>query len=95
MQRDVSEGKGLSQPLEKTGVFPALSLQMVAVGEETGRLDDMLIIVSDHFDRDVTNRVAQLMSLLGPVVLIVMGGITGFIVVAMLSAVFSVNEMAF
>jgi general secretion pathway protein F len=95
VQRDVSEGKGLAQPLERTGVFPALSLQMVAVGEETGRLDDMLIVVSDHYDRDVTNTVARLMSMLEPAMLLIMGLVTGFIVIAMLSAVFSVNEMNF
>jgi general secretion pathway protein F len=95
VQKDVSEGKGLAQPLERTGVFPALSLQMVAVGEETGRLDDMLIIVSDHYDRDVTNTVARLMSMLEPAMLLLMGLVTGFIVIAMLSAVFSVNEMSF
>jgi general secretion pathway protein F len=95
VQKDVREGKGLSQPLERTGVFPALSLQMVAVGEETGRLDDMLIIVSDHFDRDVTNLVSRLMSTLEPAMLLIMGMVTGFIVIAMLSAVFSVNEMTF
>jgi type II secretion system protein F len=95
VQKDVSEGKGLAQPLERTGVFPALSLQMVAVGEETGRLDDMLIIVSDHYDRDVTNAVARLMSMLEPAMLLLMGLVTGFIVIAMLSAVFSVNDMKF
>jgi general secretion pathway protein F len=95
VQKDVSEGKGLAQPLERTGVFPPLSLQMVAVGEETGRLDDMLIIVSDHYDRDVTNMVARLMSMLEPAMLLLMGLVTGFIVIAMLSAVFSVNQMQF
>jgi general secretion pathway protein F len=95
VQKDVSEGKGLAQPLERTGVFPPLSLQMVAVGEETGRLDDMLMIVSDHYDRDVTNAVARLMSMLEPAMLLLMGLVTGFIVIAMLSAVFSVNDMQF
>ena len=93
VQRDVSEGKGLAGPLERTGVFPALSLQMVAVGEETGRLDDMLIVVSDHYDRDVANLVARLMSMLEPAMLLIMGLVTGFIVIAMLSAVFGVNQM--
>ncbi|RMD83322.1 MAG: type II secretion system F family protein [Candidatus Dadabacteria bacterium] len=95
VQRDVSEGKGLAQPLERTGVFPALPLQMIAVGEETGRLDDMLLIVADHYDREVTNAVARLMSMVEPAMLLLMGLITGFIVIAMLSAVFSVNQVTF
>ena len=93
VQRDVSEGKGLSGPLEKTGVFPPLALQMVGVGEETGRLDEMLIVVSDHYDREVTNAVARVMTLIGPVVLIFMAAVIGVIVWAMMSAVFSVNQM--
>jgi type II secretory pathway component PulF len=81
--------------LERTGVFPALSLQMVSVGEETGRLDDMLLVVSEHYDRDVSNTLSRLMSMLEPGMLLFMGVIVAFIVVAMLSAVFSVNDMAF
>ncbi len=94
-QRDVSEGKGLSGPLERTGVFPALSLQMVAVGEDTGRLDDMLLIVAEHYDQDVSNLLRRLMNLLEPAMLLIMGLVAGFIVISMMSAVFSVNEMTF
>lgn len=93
VQREVSEGKGLTGPLEKAKVFPPLALQMVGVGEETGRLDDMLLVVSDHYDGEVSHAIARAMSLISPLVLVVMGVITGFIVWAMISAVFSVNEM--
>jgi len=93
VQRDVSEGKGLSGPLEKVKVFPPLALQMVGVGEETGRLDDMLLVVSDHYDAEVSHAVARAMALISPLVLVVMGVVTGFIVWAMISAVFSVNEV--
>jgi type II secretion system protein F len=93
--KDVSEGKGLAGPLERTGVFPQMALQMITVGEETGRLDDMLLVVAEHYDRDVGNAIARLMSMLGPLLLVVMGIATAFIVIAMLTAVFSVNEMAF
>lgn len=95
VERDVREGKGLAQPLERTTVFPPLALQMVAVGEETGRLDDMLLVVAEHCDRDVNNTVTRLMSLLEPAMLLIMGVVTGFIVIAMMSAVFSVNQMSF
>jgi general secretion pathway protein F len=95
VQKDVSEGKGLSGPLERTGVFPALSLQMVSVGEDTGRLDDMLLIVAEHYDQDVSNLLQRLMNMLEPAMLLIMGVVAGFIVISMLSAVFSVNEMTF
>jgi hypothetical protein len=55
----------------------------------------MLIVVAEHYDRDVGNAIARLMSMLGPLLLVVMGIATAFIVIAMLTAVFSVNEMAF
>lgn len=93
VQREVSEGKGLSGPLERAKVFPPLALQMVGVGEETGRLDDMLLVVSEHYDTEVSHAVARAMSLISPLVLVVMGVVTGFIVWAMISAVFSVNEV--
>ncbi len=95
VQQEVSEGKGLGGPLEKVGVFPPLAIQMVAVGEDTGRLDEMLLVVAEHYDREVTNTVNSLMSMVGPLILVVMGGIAGFIVIAMMSAVFSVNQMQF
>lgn len=93
VQRDVSEGKGLSGPLERSGVFPPLAIQMVGVGEETGRLDDMLLVVSEHYDTEVSHAIARAMGLISPLVLVVMGLITGFIVWAMISAVFSVNDI--
>lgn len=95
VQREVSEGKGLSGPLESGGVFPPLAIQMVSVGEDTGQLDEMLLVVAEHYDREVTNSVNALMALVGPAILIVMGGIAGFIVIAMMSAVFSVNQISF
>ncbi len=93
VQHDVSEGKGLAAPLERTGVFPSMALQMVGVGEETGRLDEMLLVVSDHYDRDVANSIRSLMSLIGPVVLVTIAGVVGFIIMAVMSAIFSVNEL--
>ena len=95
VQKDVSEGKGLAGPLERTGVFPQLALQMVAVGEDTGRLDEMLLVVSEHYDREVSNAVNRLMSLMEPAMLVIMGVVAGFIVISMMAAVFSVNTLEF
>jgi general secretion pathway protein F len=63
------------------------------VGEETGRLDDMLLKVAEYFDREVRVRVQQFTRLLEPVLILVMGSAVGFVVVAMLSAIFSVNDI--
>src|SRR5437867_7023626 len=89
----VREGAGISEPLARSGVFPALAVQMIAVGEETGRLDELLLRVADHFDREVRVQVQQFTRLLEPVLILVMGLGIGFIVISMLSAIFSVNDL--
>jgi type II secretory pathway component PulF len=89
----VREGAGVSEPLARTGIFPPLAVQMIAVGEETGRLDELLLRVADHFDREVRVVIMQFTRLLEPVLILVMGLGVGFIVVSMLSAIFSVNDL--
>ncbi len=89
----VREGAGVSEPLARSGVFPPLAIQMISVGEDTGKLDDMLLKVALYFDREVQVRVQQFTRLLEPVLILVMGLAVGFIVVSMLSAIFSVNDL--
>jgi general secretion pathway protein F len=89
----VREGAGVAEPLARSGVFPPLAIQMISVGEETGKLDDMLLKVADYFDREVRTRIQQFTRLLEPVLILVMGLVVGFIVVSMLSAIFSVNDL--
>jgi general secretion pathway protein F len=66
---------------------------MISVGEETGRLDDMLLRTADYFDREVKVRVQQFTRILEPVLILVMGLAVGFVVVSMLSAIFAVNDL--
>lgn len=93
VQVGVREGAGMSGPLGRSGVFPPLALQMIAVGEDTGKLDEMLLTTADYFDREVRNEVKRLTSLLEPVMILVMGLVVGFMVISMLMAVFSINDM--
>ena len=74
-------------------MFPPLAIQMISVGEDTGKLDDMLLKVADYFDREVRTRIQQFTRLLEPVLILVMGLVVGFVVVSMLSAIFSVNDL--
>jgi general secretion pathway protein F len=83
----------VAEPLARTGVFPQLAVQMIAVGEETGRLDEMLLRIAEHYDRDVRVAIAQFTRLLEPVMIVVMGVGVGFVVMSMLSAIFSVNDL--
>jgi general secretion pathway protein F len=89
----VREGAGVSEPLAQSGAFPPLAIQMISVGEETGRLDDMLLRTADYFDREVKVRVQQFTRILEPVLILVMGLAVGFVVVSMLSAIFAVNDL--
>ncbi|MFM8412677.1 MAG: type II secretion system inner membrane protein GspF [Alphaproteobacteria bacterium] len=89
----VRGGSGVSAPLGQTGVFPPLALQMISVGEETGRLDEMLVQVADYFDKEVRAQVKRLTSLLEPMLLLVCGVVVAFVVLSMFSAIFSINNL--
>jgi len=90
----VRRGAGIAVPLREAQAFPAMAVHMVRVGEETGRLEDMLIKVAADFESEVRRLVKRLMGLLEPAIILVMGLIVGFIVVALLMAIFSLTEVA-
>jgi general secretion pathway protein F len=81
--------------LEEAEVFPPLAVHMIGVGEETGRLDEMLIKVAETYEENVRNTVKRFVSLLEPLIIVIMGGVVGFIVISMLLAIFSINEIPF
>ncbi len=90
----VKEGETLSRPLSQAEIFPPLAVQMIAVGEETGKLDQMLLRVADNYDRTVRNMIKRLVNLMEPAMILIMGLVVGFIVISMLLAVFSMNDIA-
>jgi general secretion pathway protein F len=91
----IREGQGIAGPLGESGVFPSLALQMVSVGEETGRLDEMLMKVAEYYERDTQTQLRRLTSLVEPVLILTMGLVVGFVVIAMLLGVFSINDVSF
>ncbi|MBI4380694.1 MAG: type II secretion system F family protein [candidate division NC10 bacterium] len=93
LQDGVKRGEGISGPLRATGAFPSFSIHMAKVGEETGKLEEMLIRVADTYDERVRRTVKRLTSLLEPVLILSLGAIVGFIVLSMLLAIFSINEL--
>jgi general secretion pathway protein F len=95
VQDRLREGKGMARSLEETGIFPPLAVHMIGVGEETGRLDEMLTKVAETYEENVQTTVKRFVSLLEPLIILVMGGVVGFIVVSMLLAIFSINEIPF
>jgi general secretion pathway protein F len=91
--REVKTGGGLARNLAKSGRFPSLALQMISVGEETGRLDSMLLKVSDTYDREVRNTIDRLLSVFTPVVTLLLAVMIGTIVLSVLLAILSINEL--
>jgi len=89
------EGKGISRSLEETDVFPPLAVHMIGVGEETGRVDEMLIKVAETYEANVQITVRRFVSLLGPLVILIMGVVVGFMVLSILLAILSINEIPF
>jgi general secretion pathway protein F len=93
VQVRVREGKGMAQPLGESGLFPPLALNMIAVGEETGKLEGMLAEVAEHYDEEVKRTTKRLTALLEPALILGMGLIIGLVVVSMLLAIFSINDL--
>ncbi len=91
----VKEGESLSHPLSQTDIFPSLAIHMIRVGEETGNLSGMLLKLSDNYDKVVKNLVKRVVSLMEPVMILIMGVVIGSIVVSMLMAIFSMNDISF
>ncbi len=88
----IKEGDTIAAPLDESKVFPAMVVNMIDVGEETGSLDSMLNKVADIYDSEVEIAVEALLSLMEPTIIIVLGGIIGFIVVALYLPIFTLGD---
>jgi len=95
LQAGLKSGKGLSGPLKQSGIFPPMAVHMITVGESSGTLDDMLNKVSETYDKEVELAIKQLISLIEPMMILLMALIIGFIVISMLLAIFSINDISF
>ncbi len=88
VRQGVSEGRTIAEPLANTKVFPQMVTQMIAVGESTGALDNMLGKIADFYDEEVDQAVETLTSMIEPILMVFLGGTVGFIVVAMYLPIF-------
>lgn len=84
----IKGGENIADPLTKTSVFPPMVTQMIAIGEASGGLDEMLSKVADFYDAEVDQAVENLTSALEPVIMIFLGGIVGFLVISMYLPIF-------
>jgi type IV pilus assembly protein PilC len=88
----ISEGRTIAEPLEASGVFPGMVVQMIAVGEQTGAMDAMLSKIADFYDDEVDTAVEALTSLLEPLMMVFLGGSIGAILIAMYLPIFKLAE---
>ena len=88
------EGEGIAGPLRATGVFPAMVIQMVNAGEESGKLDEMLIRIADFYDSEVETAVGGLLKLMEPLMMVFLGGAVGGIVLGMFLPMFEMSTVA-
>jgi len=85
-------GDSLAAPLRKLGIFPRTVIQMIDVGEESGKLDEMLLKVADIEERHLRARTKTLISLLAPILILIVGALVGFMVIALLLPIFKMSR---
>jgi general secretion pathway protein F len=93
LEEGVSKGRGISQPLKESGVFPPIFNQMVIVGEEAGKLEETFLLIAERFEIETRNLIKRFVSLFEPALILVMGVIVGLIVISMLIGIFSINDI--
>lgn len=89
----ITEGRTIAEPLEETGVFPSMVVQMITVGESTGALDAMLEKIADFYDGEVDQAVDNLTSAIEPLMMVFLGGLIGGLVIAMYLPIFKMASV--
>jgi type IV pilus assembly protein PilC len=92
IQSEVSTGTSLTVSMQNSNVFPNMVIQMVAIGEESGSLDQMLSKVADFYDQEVDDAVEALSSLMEPMIMVVLGTLIGGMVIAMYLPIFKMGQ---
>jgi general secretion pathway protein F len=93
VQEGAKKGDGLARPMAETGAFPALAIHMVRVGEETGRIEDMLDRVAGTYEAEIRAAVRRFIALIEPLIILGLGVVVLAIVLSILLAILSINEL--
>ena len=86
-QSHIREGESIARPLQESGQFPPLTIQMIKTGEKTGELEEMLMKISDTYDFQVNTEINTLTSLLSPLMIMIMGGVVAFIIFSVITPI--------
>jgi type IV pilus assembly protein PilC len=93
IKSEVSTGSSLTVAMQNTGVFPNMTLQMIAIGEESGQLDNMSGKVADFYEAEVDDAVDALSSLMEPMIMVILGVVIGGIIIAMYLPIFKLGAV--
>jgi len=88
----VKRGESISGPLDKSGIFPSMVVRMIAIGEETGELEEMLTKIADFYDSQVDTAVSGLTSLIEPLIIGFLGVVIGGIVIALFLPILTLTQ---
>jgi type IV pilus assembly protein PilC len=88
------EGGGLATPMLATGLFPGVAAQMIRVGEDTGTIDTQLKVAAEFYEKELDYKIKKLTTIIEPVVIVIMGGIVGFVAIALVSAMYGIFRAA-
>ena len=91
---EMMQGDGLAQPITRTNLFPGIASQMIRVGEETGTLDTQLQVAAAFYERELDYKIKKVTTIIEPVVIVVMGGVVGFVAIALVSAMYGIFRTA-
>ena len=89
----IKEGQSLAEPLAEFTQFPPFAIHMVRVGEESGNLQQILTQVADTYERDTRTTIKRTLALLEPVLILVLGGVIAAVIISILTAIMSINEL--
>ena len=92
-RQEISEGANITTPLARGGVFPSTVIQMISVGEQSGNLEGMLFKIAETYESEVETRITTLTSLLEPVLILALGVMVGFVVLAVLLPIFEMSHL--
>jgi general secretion pathway protein F len=91
----LKEGQDMTGPISESGLFPKMAVQMIKLGEETGRLEEMLDRVAAVYDKEIKMAIQRMLALLEPILIVGLGLLIGGIIASILMAIMSVNDLAF
>jgi general secretion pathway protein F len=92
-RQEISEGANITTPLARGGVFPSTMIQMISVGEQSGNLEGMLLKIAETYESEVETKITTLTSLLEPVLILALGVMVGFVVLAVLLPIFEMSHL--